>query len=106
MKVTAWKGGRFENPSIAYGIRIGERNRDRHFRREWTTVTVEIDGGSTTEVELSGGFWRACPEIRHPAFRAWLSASDLIPWPAGRPPVFKLIPVSGNRFRLSRHHER
>jgi hypothetical protein len=82
MNVTAWKGGRFENPSIAYGIRIGPEDRSRYFQPEWETIIVEIAGGSVVEATLTAGFWQDCPEVRHPAFRDWFKSKRLIPWSA------------------------
>jgi hypothetical protein len=101
MRMTAWKGGRFGKPSISYGIRIGKRNRRQYFRPCWKSVTVEIEGGSATEVTLTDGFWQDCPEIRDSAFREWFKARALIPWASGSPPVFELDPVGERRFKLS-----
>jgi hypothetical protein len=103
--VTAWKGGRFENPSIAYGIRIGPENRSRYFQPEWETIIVEIAGGSVVEATLTAGFWQDCPEVRHPAFRDWFKSKRLIPWSARNPPTFELNPVGERRFRLSTPHQ-
>jgi hypothetical protein len=102
MRVTAWRSGRFANPSITYGIRIGKEDREQYFQLRWTSITAEIEGGSTTELPLTRGFWRKCPEIRNPVFREWFTAQGLIPWPDGSPPTFELEPVSGRHFRLSR----
>ena len=100
MRVTAWKNGRFANPSSTYGIRIGAGNRDQYFRPEWKFIIIEIEDDSVVEPPLTDGFWRTCPEVRHPAFRDWFTSKRLIPWPAGHPPIFELKLVRERRFRL------
>jgi len=100
MRVKAWKSGTFEKPSTAYGIRIGKENRQRYFQQGWTSITIEIEDGAVIEALLTPGFWRECPEVRHPAFLDWFNSNDLIRWFAGRPPIFELKPVSEKRFKL------
>lgn len=95
MPVTAWSNG-----GTGYGIRVGVSNRECYFRREWSDVTIEIDGAPKI-FKLTGSFWRTCPEIRGGAIRDWLTKNDLLPWPKGHPPALELIPVEGRRFRLT-----
>ena len=106
MEVKAWKSGLFSKRSVTYGIRIGAENRDRHFRREWTSIAIQTDDGSAVEVPLTAGFWRHCPEMRHAFFGDWFTNHRLVPWPPGRPPTFDLEFISGNRFTLKRLPER
>lgn len=101
MVLTAWKGGKFENPAISYGIRIGAGNRNQHFRSEWEIITIELDGYEVVQAGLTAGFWKKCPEIRHPAFREFFRKKDVIPWPEGSPPTFELEPIGERCFRLS-----
>lgn len=93
MEATAWKGG-------TYGVRVGSRNAERYFAREWTFVDVELDG-KYYRVSLSDSFWRKCPELRAAAFGDWLQRHGLRSWEKGKPPRLELIPVEGNRFRLN-----
>ena len=96
MKATGWTNGQG-----TYGIRVGIPNRKRYFDPRWTTIELEIDG-QWHVCQLTPGFWRRCPEIRHPAIRAWLQRKGLIPWLAGQPPEVELTPIHENRFGLSR----
>ena len=97
MRVTAWNGG-----GNTYGLYIGIRNRNLHFKREWRTVTIELEGQAYTFV-LTNGFWRNCPEIRDrgtPHIREWLARHRTLTWPRGRPPAIQLEPTSDSRYRL------
>jgi hypothetical protein len=102
MKVTAWKGGDGATPSVSYGLRIGTENRARYFQRRWEFVVVALDGGGVLETYLTAGFWRSCPELRHPTFRAWFIAQGVLPWPNGKPPPLELTPAGEQRFHLRR----
>jgi hypothetical protein len=95
MKVTAWSSG-----SGTFGIRVGKPNRDLHFRREWSSIEVQIDG-KPHGIALTGGFWRNCPEFRSVIIRDWLATKGLLEWERGQPPELELSPLGGNRFRLS-----
>lgn len=94
MRVKAWSNG-----GGTYGIRIGAKNRADFFNSSWTEVSLEIDG-ETHVAALTPGFWRACPEVRHPAIRAWLGRHALLTWPRNHPPEAELVPVRRNVFRL------
>jgi hypothetical protein len=102
MKVTACKSGHFSSSLATFGIRIGIENRQQYFRPEWKSIILEISENSVIEPYLTPGFWRKSPDIRHPAFRKWFAEQGLIPWHDGAPPDFELVPISENRFRLSR----
>ena len=101
MKVSGWKNGRFDNPTVEYCIRIGVQNRDAYFRSEWRSVEIQFANGHSVDVPISDGFWKECPELRHPAFGEWFQAGRLIPWPHGSPTTIELIPVGPRRLRLN-----
>jgi len=94
MRVAAWSNG-----SRTYGIRVGNPNRDRYFRRSWSSIEVEI-GAQSSVFSLTKGFWRKCPEFRGPQIREWFRERVLVPWEKGHPPAFELVPLGGNRFGL------
>lgn len=97
MQVKAWCNG-----GLAYGIRIGIRNRDHHFQRDWCEIEVELDGTSHS-FRLTPGFWRSCPEFRDagaPVIRRWLERRGALTWPSGKPPRFELVSMGLARFRL------
>lgn len=97
LQVCAWKGS-----NNNFGIRIGKKNRDRFFKKEWLSINVEIDGADYT-FKLTKGFWKSCPEFRDPAIvtqdssiksyiiKEWLKSNFEIPWKYRHPPKFKLI---------------
>ncbi|HEC35596.1 MAG TPA: hypothetical protein ENI39_03575 [Anaerolineae bacterium] len=98
MIVTAWTNGR-----RAFGVKVSMSDRERFFSRQWSTVTLELEG-SATEVEVNVGkksFWNPrCGELIHREIGQWLRANGLAPWPYGKPPKLVLEPVKGARFRL------
>lgn len=93
--VSAWKGSH-------YGIRIGRKNRDLFFKREWSYITVDIDGIDYT-FKLTDGFWNSCPEFRDPAttnqdrstknyiVETWLKMNFEVPWGYNKSPRIKLM---------------
>lgn len=98
MDVSAWSNG-----AKTFGIRVGARNRTRYFDQSWSEIEVEIDG-ELHSFDLTAGFWNDCPEFRDrgtPVIREWLERSNLMDWPRGQPPRFRLQQLSGNRFRLT-----
>ena len=56
MKATGWKGE-------TLGVRVGVKNRQQYFSKDWTTVQIELDG-QVGSFRLTSGFWKDCPEIR------------------------------------------
>src|SRR5437899_6696560 len=97
MKASGWKSGE----GGTYGIRVGKENAKKFFDPAWSTIEVEIDG-STHGFALSDTFWTTCPEFRGAEIGAWLLATGLAPWPRGKPPHLELMPLGGNRFKLTR----
>lgn len=98
MVVSAWSGG-----SGTYGIRVGLANRKQWFKREWTAITVEIDGTSH-RFELTPSFWKKCPEFRDsggPIIKEWLRRHGLLHWDKGNPPKLKMDSLGDRRFRLT-----
>ncbi|SFT96303.1 hypothetical protein SAMN04487956_13920 [Halomonas saccharevitans] len=99
MRATAWSNGKNQ-----YGIRVGMKNRRLHFLTEWESITVFIDG-QPHKFKLTSGFWNQCPEFRdssEPVIKSWLARQEALEWPKGKPPVFDLQPLGGNRFSLEK----
>ena len=102
MEVSGWSSGSpNKRTGGGYGIRLSHRDRDRWFRREWTSVTLHIEGGGEVEVNLTPSFWRSCTELRHRAIGRFMIAHGLAPWPKGSPPRMWLERMGGRHFRLS-----
>lgn len=100
MKVSVWSNG---NPNYSRGSGLGIREgiRDRyHFDGLDNPITIKLDE-QTVEVNLTSGFWRACPEIRHPAIGMWLVKNNLHIWEKGKPHQLNLLPIDAGTFELS-----
>ena len=97
MEVSAWTNGQGY-----YGIKVKGADRERYFERSWNSVEIELDN-RIVQPRLSPSFWKRCRELRGKEIGGWLKEKALIPWPEGKPPRFDLLPLSGNRFRLTEH---
>jgi hypothetical protein len=107
MRATAWHNGGSSDEPGAYGFKLTEADRDRHFERGWSEIVVELDGGDVVKVPVSHSFWRHSTELRSAELGRWMLAAGHAPWPKGQPPGFVVTPVEGNRFTvrvLPRHN--
>jgi hypothetical protein len=95
--VTAWNCGTHLKNGRGYGIRLGT-HRDRMMDRSWKTVVLELVGGATFEVEITSGFWKKCPELRHPEIVRWFGQLGLHDWQKGRPHRFTMSALTPGRF--------
>lgn len=103
MVVSGWDNGkRNDRTGGGYGIKMAGRDRDKHFRRAWASVVVELDNGEAAVARLSPSFWRKCPELRCATIGKWMLDQGLAPWSKGKPPRFRLEPTGDRGFRLSR----
>jgi len=102
MMVTGWSNGR---PNLAtgagYGVRIDRQDRDTRFRRNWTSVCLQLEAGQTVWVTLSPAFWRGCSEVRSARIGRWMLENGMAPWPKGRPPRLRLEPTGEAEFQPS-----
>jgi len=106
MLLQGWHSGRPGDEPKGYGLRLSPGDRDRNFDTTWTSVEVELDGGSTVTVPLNPSFWRSCPELRSEEIGSWLIAAGVAPWPLGDPPSAVVRQVEGNRFTARIHRVR
>jgi hypothetical protein len=98
---TGWSNGHPLPTGAGYGLKVSQLDRDRHFRHEWTGVTLALEGrGRPIEVGLSPSFWRGCSELRSAEIGRWLMANRLAPWPKGVPPRVRVEPLGGSEFRI------
>ncbi|MGO9314587.1 MAG: hypothetical protein ACLQBD_15870 [Syntrophobacteraceae bacterium] len=96
MIVTAWNNGK-----TGYGIKMKATDRDKLFRKEWKSVTLEFENSPVrVEVNLSESFWNRCREIRKKEIREWLQSNGFDSWTKGEPPSLWLEPLGGQRFLL------
>jgi len=97
-----WNNGSAnEQTGSGYGIRISPEDRDKHFRSEWKSITLQLEGGTTVEITLSQSFWGDCCELRSFVIGRWLLDQGLAPWPRRRPPKVRLERSGNGKFRLS-----
>ncbi|MBF0238212.1 MAG: hypothetical protein HQM12_10940 [SAR324 cluster bacterium] len=101
MIVTAWNNGKHYKTGAGYGFKFSIIDRDRHIRRTWKTVVVQLPDGKKVEANIDKqSFWSGCREIISSEFGAWLLENGHAPWPNGNPPKFELTYQSDNVFKL------
>lgn len=104
---TAWNNGGHHASGAGYGFKVAADDRDRHFRRDWDTVIVELPEGSgvvAVEVNIAkDSFWgEECREVIDQTIGRWLRSSNHAPWPHGSPPRFEVEPTGDRRFVVRR----
>jgi hypothetical protein len=102
VRVTAWNNGNHNSTGAGYGLKVNGRDRDAHFRRDWSEVLIELPTGPSIKVSVDKeSFWGdACRELISKEIGIWFLDAKLAPWPKGNPPKLDLEPLNGNRFRL------
>jgi hypothetical protein len=104
---TAWNDGIHRRSGAGYGFKVPAEDRDRHFKRDWQTVTVELqEGRGVLALEVSiakDSFWGAegC-ELTDQKIGRWLRGSGDAPWPRGAPPSFEVEAAADRRFIVRR----
>ena len=104
---TAWNDGVHRRSGAGYGFKVPAEDRDLYFRRDWHTVTVELqEGKGVLAVELNvakDSFWGAeCRELIDPKIGRWLRGSGYAPWPRGTPPRFEVEATGDRQFIVRR----
>ena len=104
MKVTAWNNGQYSETGAGYGVKLSVEDRDREFNRSWKTVTLELEGGGSIQVNVAKkSFWsESCRELIHAEIGRWMLAHGLAPWPKGDPPKLQLVSTGDAKFKLCR----
>ncbi|MBM4288833.1 MAG: hypothetical protein FJ135_11970 [Deltaproteobacteria bacterium] len=95
MIVVGWK-------AAEYGVKLDPIDRADFFEKDWETVTVVFDDGTSAECNLSESFWGGCPELRSAKIGRWMERNGLAPWPKDKPPELRLEPIGNRRFKLTR----
>lgn len=97
MIVTAWNNGKHHKSGAGYGLKLSVADRDKHFRREWKSVFILLEGqDKPIKVNIAKpSFWSpACRELINVEIGRWLIKNGLAPWPKGKPPKLVLTPMS------------
>ncbi|MCD4785580.1 MAG: hypothetical protein K8T10_17295 [Candidatus Eremiobacteraeota bacterium] len=101
MMVSGWSNGKREKRGSGYGISINEKDRERYFKEEWSSVNIEFSDGNSIDVNIvEGTFWKDCPELRKKEIGEWMIKNNLAPWEKRSPPKLELIPIEDRRFIL------
>lgn len=69
--------------------------------RSLKTVVLELVGGATIDVEMTPGFWKNCPELRHTEIGRWFGQLGLQEWQKGKPHRFTMSALAPGRFRVT-----
>ena len=108
MVVTAWNNGAHSRNGSGYGFRVKNADRNTYFKKDWTAITLEIEGeAGPVQVPINGeGFWS---ELGQPlacqALGRWMRKNGLAPWGRGNAPSFVLDLVEGTHFKVSKVHK-
>lgn len=103
MIVTAWNNGAHMRSGTGYGFRVSLEDRDEFFKREWTSITVDIEDQSVDIKVDAEHFWGAEEHpLASPEIGKWMRQHGLAPWAMGNPPKFILEPVQENHFRIEK----
>lgn len=83
-----------------YRIRIRRVDREKHFKKSWPRVILELEGGMSIEVNLSPSFWTTCIQLRSKWIGKWMLDRKLAPWRKNDPPELRLERIGNRAFRL------
>jgi hypothetical protein len=100
MIVTAWNNG-----GTGYGIKVTASDRNRFFKKQWKSVTLEFENSlAQAQVNIAKkSFWTpVCRELIKKEIGEWFQANGLDRWPEGDPPKLWLEPLDDQRFLLRR----
>lgn len=103
MIVTAWNNGRPSPTGVGYGLKIDTDDRDQHFRHEWKSVILHLEGQNTSvEINIAKpSFWgETCRELINAEIGRWLINNGLAPWTKNHPPKLILEPSGEARHFL------
>ena len=104
---TGWNNGSHHESGAGYGFKVDAVDRDRHFRRNWTTVIVDLPGHAgtiTAEMNVAKkSFWSAqCRELISRKVGRWLIEEGYALRSAGLPPKFEVEQSAVRRFAVKR----
>ena len=95
---SAWCNGSEKHAS--YGIRFGVVGR-KLVDGTPDRIRLTLLDGPVIDAPVTAGFWKKCPEVRHPEIGAWFCKIHLtLPWPAGAPHRFNVTKTRRNSFSV------
>jgi len=99
MIVKTWRNAKAEAENPVYGISIKTSDRDEYFKRNWSSVFIQIDS-EVVEIILSSAFWTTCNELRDNLIKEFILENNLGSWKKGIPNNLKLTPIKDRWFKL------
>ena len=104
-RATAWNNGAWRDTGAGYGLKISAEDRDRHFERDWDTVTLRLLGEQTNRVAeanvAKASFWGSqCRELIKLEIGQWLIENGCCRWPLNAPPRFRMRPLADREFEV------
>ena len=104
-RATAWNNGDWRDTGAGYGLKISAEDRDRHFERDWDTVTLRLVGERTSRLAeanvAKASFWGAqCRELIKLEIGRWLIENGFRRWPRNAPPRFRMRLIDRREFEV------
>ena len=104
-RATAWNNGDWRDTGAGYGLKISAEDRDRHFERNWSAVTLRLIGGRTSRVAeanvAKASFWSPqCRELIKLEIGQWLIENGFRRWLLNAPPRFRMRHVASREFEV------
>lgn len=104
-EATAWNNGDWHDTGAGYGLKISAADRDRHFERDWDTVTLRLVGERTSRIAEANvakdSFWAPeCRELIKLEIGQWLIENGFRRWTRNAPPRFRMLPVDHRNFEV------
>jgi hypothetical protein len=105
MTWAGWNNGEHHSTGAGYGLKVTVADRDRHFKRTWRTVSIELPrGNGFTVVDANvakESFWGPkCRELISRDIGRWMLDEGYAPWPDNMPPKFEVELSGDRRFRV------
>lgn len=102
IKVKTWNNGSWHDDGNGYGIKIGNLDIQKHFKRKWGEINLKLDKIDILLNIDKDSFWNGkCGELISKKIGIWLIERNLSKWPKGKPYDLCLIVKSPQNFILS-----
>jgi uncharacterized membrane protein YkvA (DUF1232 family) len=102
MIVRGWDNGNPDDKTGAgYGLILSKEDRDSNFKKSWESISIDLEGSESIEVNLSESFWQDCIELRSSIIGKYLISRGLALWGKNQPPRLTLEPLGAKKFYLN-----
>lgn len=103
MIVTACNNSEYHPSGAGYALRLNIKDRNKYFKREWSSVVLSLEGQGECVVNVSNSFWKTinpCTELRKKEIGIWLIHNGKARWLKGCPPEMRMKPLGVNKFEV------